>query len=458
MHGTCSRSRSPATLPASCADDSVGSTSASPSRRARSTPWPCASCRDRAMAAGAAAPVVANDRGRLIREVLTETKVRCDPGAALADIDWARARLDRPAATSRRPPHGAATARRCRATATSSCTNAYVALKKRRGVVDFDDLLADAARSVAARPRRSPTSCGGGSGTSSSTRPRTSTRCSTRCSSRSAAAGPTSASSAITARRSTAGTAPTRPPCSRSSATTPASPSSRSPGTTAARRRSCAAGAAALTAADDRRRHRVATQRRPGHLDRGRRRRARRGPTASRHRARPGAAPRAQARRRARPHQRSARRARPGARERRHPDRPSGRCEHPRPHDHGGDAHPQPRAARGVGRVGVDLRRGEPDPGAGRRGGRSVPHVERARRVPHLGRAAPAVRRPRARRRRCRRAAHVPRREGPRMGRRGGHGRRGRPGPPLLVVRPRCSARRRPGCCTWRSRGPAPNW
>lgn len=98
--------------------------------------------RDRAMAAGAAAPVVANDRGRLIREVLTETKVRCEPGAALADIDWARARLVE-------PRDFASATRMARRRPALQGDNyqlvheRYVALKKRRGVVDFDDLLAD---------------------------------------------------------------------------------------------------------------------------------------------------------------------------------------------------------------------------------------------------------------------------------------------------------------------------
>jgi len=108
--------------------------------------------RDRAMAAGAAAPVVANDRGRLIREVLTETKVRCEPGAALADIDWARARLVE-------PRDFASATRMARRRPALQGDNyqlvheRYVALKKRRGVVDFDDLLADLLDQL----RRDPT-------------------------------------------------------------------------------------------------------------------------------------------------------------------------------------------------------------------------------------------------------------------------------------------------------------
>lgn len=98
--------------------------------------------RDRAAATGTPVPVVANDRGRLIREVLTETRVRCDPGAALADIDWARARLVAPGEfvdasrkVRRRPALST--------DAFAAVLDKYTALKKRRGVVDFDDLLAD---------------------------------------------------------------------------------------------------------------------------------------------------------------------------------------------------------------------------------------------------------------------------------------------------------------------------
>lgn len=98
--------------------------------------------RDRANATGAPAPVVANDRGRLIREVLTETRVRCEPGAALADLDWARARMVSPdefVAASRRVRRKPALS----TDAYAKVVDRYAALKRRRGVVDFDDLLAD---------------------------------------------------------------------------------------------------------------------------------------------------------------------------------------------------------------------------------------------------------------------------------------------------------------------------
>ncbi len=96
--------------------------------------------RDRASATGTAAPVVATDRTRLIREVLTETRLRCDPGTALAELDWVRARAIDPADVAaanrsmrRRPAIGGEQFIRL-----AEC---YTALKRRRGVVDFDDLL-----------------------------------------------------------------------------------------------------------------------------------------------------------------------------------------------------------------------------------------------------------------------------------------------------------------------------
>jgi DNA helicase-2/ATP-dependent DNA helicase PcrA len=95
---------------------------------------------DRATAQGRAAPVIAPDRARLIREITTETKRRIDPMALLADIDWARARrlhVSQLASASRRAK---------RRTSADPDTVAdlwrrYDELKHRRGVVDFDDVL-----------------------------------------------------------------------------------------------------------------------------------------------------------------------------------------------------------------------------------------------------------------------------------------------------------------------------
>jgi DNA helicase-2/ATP-dependent DNA helicase PcrA len=98
--------------------------------------------RDRALTTGTAAPVVAPDRPRLIREVLTETKLRRDPMWVMADIDWARARLIEPGQFS----DAARRARRRTAldqAGFEAVWSAYRALKRRRGVSDFDDLLAD---------------------------------------------------------------------------------------------------------------------------------------------------------------------------------------------------------------------------------------------------------------------------------------------------------------------------
>ena len=59
---------------------------------------------------------------------------------------------------------------------------AYETLKRRRGVIDLDDLLLAARPRADARRRVRRRACGGGSATCWSTRPRTSTRCSTGCS------------------------------------------------------------------------------------------------------------------------------------------------------------------------------------------------------------------------------------------------------------------------------------
>jgi DNA helicase-2/ATP-dependent DNA helicase PcrA len=97
--------------------------------------------RDRALATNSAAPAVAPDRLRLIREVLTETRLRRDPVAVMSDLDWARARLvepDRFGEASRRARRRGA----LDGPAFVAVSSAYAALKRRRGVVDFDDLLA----------------------------------------------------------------------------------------------------------------------------------------------------------------------------------------------------------------------------------------------------------------------------------------------------------------------------
>ncbi|MBI4883732.1 MAG: ATP-dependent helicase [Actinobacteria bacterium] len=97
--------------------------------------------RDRALAANQPPPRVATDRIRLAREVLTELKLGAEPYLALADIDWARARLVAPDSYE-----GACrSARRRSAVAPSAYAGfveAYERLKRRRGVIDFDDLLA----------------------------------------------------------------------------------------------------------------------------------------------------------------------------------------------------------------------------------------------------------------------------------------------------------------------------
>ncbi len=97
--------------------------------------------RDRALAAHRPPPHVANDRLRLAREVVSELKLRVEPYAALADLDWARARMVDP----QRYEGAVRVTRRRSAIPPARFVDfvaAYQQLKRRRGVVDFDDLLA----------------------------------------------------------------------------------------------------------------------------------------------------------------------------------------------------------------------------------------------------------------------------------------------------------------------------
>jgi DNA helicase-2/ATP-dependent DNA helicase PcrA len=96
--------------------------------------------RDRALAANHAPPQIANDRIRLAREVLSELKLAVEPYAALADLDWARARLVPP----ERYEGAIRITRRRTALPPARFADfvaAYERLKRRRGVIDFDDLL-----------------------------------------------------------------------------------------------------------------------------------------------------------------------------------------------------------------------------------------------------------------------------------------------------------------------------
>ena len=107
--------------------------------------------RDRALTIGTTPPVLAPDRARLIREVLTETRVRCEVGAAIADIDWARARLVGP----REYTDANRRARRrnaLNADAFEAVMNRYEQIKRRRRVVDFDDLLQGVLDQMASDP------------------------------------------------------------------------------------------------------------------------------------------------------------------------------------------------------------------------------------------------------------------------------------------------------------------
>jgi len=96
--------------------------------------------RDRALARNEAPPTVANDRLRLIRECITQVKLRVEPYQAMTDVDWARARLVDP----QRYEHACRAERRRSSipgARYAEFVEAYEQLKRRRGVLDFDDLL-----------------------------------------------------------------------------------------------------------------------------------------------------------------------------------------------------------------------------------------------------------------------------------------------------------------------------
>ena len=79
------------------------------------------------------------DRLRLIKEVLTETRTPVEPYLAMADIGWARETIDpgRYAAATREGERRGA----LDPDVVPVVVERYEALKRRRGVVDFDDML-----------------------------------------------------------------------------------------------------------------------------------------------------------------------------------------------------------------------------------------------------------------------------------------------------------------------------
>jgi len=96
--------------------------------------------RDRALTRNESMPSVAPDRLRLVRECLTELRIAVDAYPAMADIDWATARRIAPSEYERQSRQ----ARRRGVVPPArfvELASAYERLKRRRGVVDFDDLL-----------------------------------------------------------------------------------------------------------------------------------------------------------------------------------------------------------------------------------------------------------------------------------------------------------------------------
>ena len=96
--------------------------------------------RDRALTHHQAPPQIANDRLRLLRECIIQLQLRIEPYQAQTDIDWSRARLVEP---GRYEAANRSERRRSAIPATrfAEFIEAYEQLKRRRGVVDFDDLL-----------------------------------------------------------------------------------------------------------------------------------------------------------------------------------------------------------------------------------------------------------------------------------------------------------------------------
>ena len=96
--------------------------------------------RDRALTRNESMPSLAPDRTRLVRECLKELRLELDAYPAMTDIDWARARRIAPADYERE-----SRAARRRGVVPPGrfveLAGAYERLKRRRGVVDFDDLL-----------------------------------------------------------------------------------------------------------------------------------------------------------------------------------------------------------------------------------------------------------------------------------------------------------------------------
>ena len=96
--------------------------------------------RDRAEARHERMPNVATDRFRLVADTLANVGLRVDPFGAQTDIDWARARRitpERYATMSRR----AARRSTIPAARFAEVLAAFEQHKRRRGVIDFDDIL-----------------------------------------------------------------------------------------------------------------------------------------------------------------------------------------------------------------------------------------------------------------------------------------------------------------------------
>ena len=97
--------------------------------------------RQRAADQGLPTPSIAADRTRLMNEAIKELTIRADAYSALIEIDWCRARMI-PVRSSATLSKRAGRREVLAPEQLSALADRYDLIKKRRGVIDFDDVLA----------------------------------------------------------------------------------------------------------------------------------------------------------------------------------------------------------------------------------------------------------------------------------------------------------------------------
>ena len=127
--------------PASCAAGCAASTSANPIEAGTFHSVALRLLRDRALTRNESMPSLAPDRLRLVRECLTELRLESCPTIRRWPTSTGRAPGASTPADYERESRAGPAARRRAAAAVRRAGGAYERLKRRRGVVDFDDLL-----------------------------------------------------------------------------------------------------------------------------------------------------------------------------------------------------------------------------------------------------------------------------------------------------------------------------